>query len=71
MNEPVLPSNVDKMVSWIAFAMTLKAQMLEDGARSHVGACPFCSQGNVVAAVAVNKHIVIGCSTPGCVQVRE
>lgn len=56
----------------LGFAMAVKAHMLEGGLRTHTQACPFCERGNVVAALArSNDHLVMACSTPGCVSLRE
>ena len=60
------------IVKRLAFAMEVKGRTLDDGSRTHTQACPFCDHGNVVAALAKrNDHLVMACSTPGCVSLRE
>ncbi len=62
----------ERIVKRLAFAMSVKGFMLDEGLRTHTEACPFCDHGNVVAALAkVNDHLVMACSTPGCVSLRE
>lgn len=61
-----------RIVKRLAFAIEVKGRMLEEGLRTHTQACPFCETGNVVAALAKrNDHLVMGCSTPNCVSLRE
>jgi hypothetical protein len=66
------PDTQARIVKRLAFAMSVKGVMLDEGLRTHTEACPFCDQGNVVAALAKrNDHLVMACSTPGCVSLRE
>lgn len=62
----------ERILKRLSFAMSVKGFMLDEGLRMHTEACPFCDQGNVVASLAkVNDHLVMACSTPGCVSLRE
>lgn len=66
------PATAERFVKWIGFAMGVKAFMLDEGVRRHEEDCPFCDGGKVTADLAGHKnHIVLACSTPGCVRMRE
>jgi hypothetical protein len=66
------PATQARIVQRLAFAMSVKGFMLDEGLRTHTEACPFCDRGNVVAALTKsNDHLVMACSTPSCVSLRE